>query len=91
MWWGQLLLCTAQLLFQVVYLSLHGLIVVSPLGYATAYLGVALARLSSMYASLSVPSIAQIWLRIQRIILSLRPNRLCLLRANLAWIFLVWT
>ena len=86
---GPPLLCTAQLLFQVVYLSLHGLIVVSPLGYATTYLGVALARLSSMYASLSISSIAWIWPRVRRIILPLRPNKFCLLRVSLAWIFLV--
>ena len=88
---GPPLLCMAQPLFQVVYLSLHGLTVVLPLGYATTYLGVALACLSSMYTSLSVPSIAHIWLRVRRIILPLRPNGFCPLRIDLAWTFLVWT
>ena len=73
-----------QPLFQVVYLSLHGLMVVLSLGYATTYLGVPLARLSSMHTSLSVPFIAQIWLKVKRITLLLRPNGFCPLGIDLA-------
>ena len=79
----------AQPLFQVVYLSLHGLKVVSPLGYAIAYLGVALARLGNMYTPLSIPFIALILLRVRRITLPLRPNGFCPLGIGLAWVFLV--
>ena len=77
----------SQLSFQVIYLSLHGLMVVSPLGYVTTYLGTTLAHLGSMYASLMIPSAA----RVGRIILLLRLNGFCLLRVNLVRILLVWT
>ena len=85
------MLCTVQRSFQVIYLSLHDLIVVSPSGYVTTYMGVALARLGSMYASLMISSIAWICPRVRRTILSLRPNRFCLLRVSLVGILLVWT
>ena len=76
-----------QLSFQVIYLSLHSLMIVSPLGYVTTYLGMTLARLGSMYASLMIPSVA--W--VGRIILPLRLNGFCLLRISLVGILLVWT
>ena len=85
------MLCTAQLSFQVIYLSLHGLMVVSPLGYVTTYLGMALARLGNMYASLMIPFVAWICSWVRRIILLLRPNRFYLLRVSLVGILLVWT
>ena len=78
---------TSQLSFQVIYLSLHGLMIVSPLGYVTTYLGMTLARLCSMYASLMIPSVA--W--VGRIILPLRLNGFLLLRVSLVRILLVWT
>ena len=77
----------SQLSFQVIYLSLHGLMVVSPLRYVTTYLGTTLARLGGMYASLMIPSVA--W--VGRIILPLRFNGFCLLRVSLVGILLVWT
>ena len=46
-----------QFLFQVIYLLLHDLIAVSSLGYATAHLGVAFARLGGIHTSLSIPFI----------------------------------
>ena len=82
-----LALRTSQLPFQVIYLSLHGLMTVSPLGYVTTYLGMTLARLGSMYASLTIPSTA--W--VGRVILSLGLNGFCLLRVNLVRILLMWT
>ena len=78
---------TSQLSFQVIYLSLHGLVIVSPLGYVTTYLGMTLARLGSMYASLMIHFVA--W--VGRIILPLRLNGFCLLRVSLVRILLVWT
>ena len=81
----------AQSLFQVVYLSLHGLTVILSLGYATAYLGMALVRLGSMHTPFSIPFIAPILLRVKKITLPLRPYGLCSLGICLAWVFLVWT
>ena len=43
---------------QVFYFSLHGLMIVSPSGCTTTYLGTTLAGLGSMYASFMIPSIA---------------------------------
>ena len=60
---------------------------VSPLGYVTTYLGVTLARLGSMHASLTILSTAQVG----RVILLLGLNGFCLLRASLVRILLVWT
>ena len=81
------MLRTSQLHFQVIYLSLHGLMTVSPLGYVTIYLGMTLARLGNMYASLTIPSTT--W--VGKIILPLELNRFCLLRVSLVRILLVWT
>ena len=78
---------TSQLSFQVVYLSLHGLMIVSPLGYMATYLGMTLARLGSMHTSLTVPSTA--W--VGKVTLSLGLNGFCLLRVSLERILLVWT
>ena len=80
------MLRTSQLPFQVIYLSLHGLMTVSPLGYVTIYLGMTLARLGNMYASLTIPSTA--W--VGKNILPLGLNRFCLLRVSLVRILLVW-
>ena len=84
-------MCMAQSPFQVIDLSLHGLTIVLSLGYATAYLGMALARLGSMHTPFSIPFIAPIWLKVRKITLPLRPYGFCSLGIYLAWVFLVWT
>ena len=61
--------------------------IVLPLGYVTTYLGITLARLGSMYAPLTIPSVA--W--VGRIILLLRLNGFYLLRVSLVRILLVCT
>ena len=81
----------AQSLFQVVYLSLHGLTIVLSLGYATIYLGMALAHLGSMHTPLLIPFIAPILLRVRKITLPLKPDGFFLVGIGLAWVFLVWT
>ena len=60
---------------------------ISPLGYVTTYLGVTLAHLGSMHASLTIPFAA--W--VGRVILPLGLNGFCLLRVSLVRILLVWT
>ena len=83
----------AQFLFQVIYLLLHGLVVVLSLGYATAHLGVAFTRLGGILTPLSIPFIPLIlfMFRARRITLSLGPYGFCPLGTCLAWVFLVWT
>ena len=88
---GLPLLCMAQSLFQVIYLSLHGLTVVLSLGYATAYLGMALAHLGIIHTPILIPFIAPILLKVKKITLPLRPYGFCLLGVCLTWVFLVWS
>ena len=87
------LLRTAQFLFQVIYLLLHDLIVVSSLGYATAHLGVAFARLGGIHAPLLIPFILLILFMIRaiKITLLLGSYGFCSLGTCLAQVFLVWT
>ena len=79
--------------FQVIYLLLHGLVAVLSLGYVTAHLGVAFARLGSIHTPLLIPFIPLIlfMFRAKRITLSLGPYGFYLLGTCLAWVFLVWS
>ena len=62
-----------QFLFQVIYLLLHGLVIVLSLEYATAHLGMAFARPGGMHTPLSIPLILLIlfMFRARKITLSL--------------------
>ena len=51
------LLCMAQLSFQVIYLSLHGLFIILSLGYVTAHTRMAFVSLGGVYAPLSKSSV----------------------------------
>ena len=79
--------------FQVIYLLLHGLVAVLSLGYATAHLGVAFARLGSIHTPFSIPFILLILFtfRVRKITLLLGFYEFCSLGIPLAWVFLVWT
>ena len=63
----------AQLSLQVVYLLLHGLLIILALGYVTAHTRVASASLSGVHTSLSKPSIffISITLRVGKVTLLL--------------------
>ena len=50
-------LCKAQLSLQVIYFSLHDLLIILSLGYVTTHTGMASASLSGVYAPLSKPFI----------------------------------
>ena len=50
-------LCKAQLSFQVIYLSLHGLFVIPSLGYVISHMRMASASLCGVYASFPKPSV----------------------------------
>ena len=82
-----------QFLFQVIYLLLYGLVIVSPLGYVTAHMGVAFARLVGIHTPLSIPFVLLIlfMLRARKITLLLGSYGFCPLGICLAWVFLVWT
>ena len=82
-----------QFLFQVIYLLLHGLVVVLSLGYVIAHLGVAFARLGDIHTPFSIPFILLIlfMFRARKITLSLGSYGFCPLGICLEWVFLVWT
>ena len=73
----------AQLSLQVVYLLLHGLLIILALGYVTAHTRVASASLSGVHTSLSKPSIFFISItpRVGKVALLLGPSRLRLMGA----------
>ena len=79
--------------FQVIYLLLHGLVAVLSLGYVTAHLGVAFARLGGIHTPFLIPFILLIlfMFRARKITLSLGSYGFCLLGICLEWVFLVWT
>ena len=76
----------AQFLFQVIYLLLHGLVVVLSLGYATTHLGVAFTRLGGIHTPLSIPFILMIFFmfRARKITLLLGSYGFCPLGTYLA-------
>ena len=63
----------AQLSLQVVYLLLHGLLIILALGYVTAHTRMVFASLSGIHTSLSKPSILfiSITLRVGKVTLLL--------------------
>ena len=73
----------AQLSLQVVYLLLHGLLIILALGYVTAHTRVASASLSGVHTSLSKPSILfiSITLRVGKVTLLLGSSRFRLMGA----------
>ena len=73
----------AQLSLQVVYLSLHGLLIILALGYMTAHTRVASASLIDVHTSLLKPSIRfiSITLRFGKVTLLLGSSRFKLMRA----------
>ena len=78
-------LCMAQLSLQVVYLSLHGLLIILALRYVTAHTRVASASLSGVRTSFSKPSILfiSITLRVGKVTQLLGSNRFRLIGACL--------
>ena len=76
-------MCKVQLSLQVIYFSLHGLFVISSLGYVTAHTGMASASLSGVYVPLPKPSVLFIpaMLRVCEITLLLGSGQLGLMGA----------
>ena len=70
-------LCMAQLSLQVVYLLLHGLLIILALGYVTVHTRVASTSLSGVRTSLSKSSIffISITLRVGKVTLLLGSSR----------------
>ena len=85
---GDHLLCARRnFFFQVIYLLLYDLVVVLSLGYTTAHLGVAFARLGGIHAPLSIPFILLILfvIRASKITLSLGSYGFYPLGSCLVW------
>ena len=73
----------AQLSLQVIYLSLHGLLIILALGYVIAHTRVASASMSDVHISLSKPSILfiLITLKVGKVTLLLGSSRFRLMGA----------
>ena len=73
-----------QLSLQVIYFSLHGLFIISSLGYVTAHTGMASASLSGVYAPLLKPFVlfVSIMLKVWEVALLLGFSRLGLMGAR---------
>ena len=78
-------LCVVHLSFQVVYLSLHGLLIILALGYVAAHMRMAFTSLSGVRTSLSKPSILfiSITLRVGKVTLLLGSSWFRLMGAYL--------
>ena len=79
-------LCKAQLSLQVIYLSLHGLLVIPSLGHVTTHTGMASAGLRGVYASFSKPFVLfiSITLRVRKVDLLLGSSQLRLMEIGRA-------
>ena len=76
-------LCMAQFSLQVVYLSLHGLVVILSLGYMVAHTRMTSASLSGVYTPLSKPFVLfiSITLKVRKVDLLLGSSQLRLMGA----------
>ena len=76
-------LCMAQFSLQVVYLSLHGLVVILSLGYMVAHTRMTSASLSGVYTPISKPFVLfiSITLKVRKVDLLLGSSRLRLMGA----------
>ena len=87
-------LCMAQLSLQVVYLSLHDLLIILALGYMIAHTRVASSSLSGVRTSLSKPSILfiSITLKVGKVTLLLGSSQFRLMGAcsMRAWSYHAW-
>ena len=80
-----LLLCSMELLLQVINLLLHGFIIISPVGDVASLLKMASICMGGMYtAFLGVFSISFMF-KIEEIILLMNVRRFCLMQTCLMW------
>ena len=82
---GSPLLCSMELLFQVINLSLHGFIIISPMGEVASPSKTASIGMGGMYITFLMFSLISITFEIEEIILLMKVRRFCLMRTCLMW------
>ena len=82
---GLLLLCSKELLLQVINLSLHGFIIISPVGDVASLSKVASTCMGGMYTAFSIFFQISFTFEIEEIILLMKVHRFCLMRTCWMW------
>ena len=82
---GSFLLCSTELLLQIINLLLHGFIIVSLMGYVSFPSKIASIRVDGMHAAFLIVLTIFFTFKIEKLILLTNINRFCLMRACLMW------
>ena len=82
---GSLLLCSMELLLQVINLSLHGFIIISPVGDVASPSKTASTCMGGMYTALLIVFPISFTFKIEEIILLMNVRRFRLMRICLMW------
>ena len=77
---GSPLLCSMELLIQVINLSLHGFIIISPVGDVASLSKAASTCMGGMYTAFSIFFPISFTFEIEEIILLMKVHRFCLMR-----------
>ena len=82
---GSLLLCSTELLLQVINLSLHGFIIISLVGYVTFPLKTASTCVDGMYTAFLIGLLISFTFKVEEIIRLMNICGLCLMQTCLIW------
>ena len=82
---GSPLLCSMELLIQVINLSLHGFIIISPVGDVASLSKAASTCMGGMYTAFSIFFPISFTFEIEEIILLMKVHRFCLMRTCWMW------
>ena len=82
---GSLLLCSMELPLQVINLSLHGFIIISPVGDVVSHLKTASTCMGGMYTTFLIVFPISFTFKIKEIILLMNVRRFRLMRTCLMW------
>ena len=82
---GSFLLCSTELLLQIINLLLHGFIIVSLMGYVSFPLKIASIRVDGMHTAFLIVLTISFTFKIEKLILLTNISRFCLIRACLMW------
>ena len=82
---GLFLLCSMELLLQIINLLLHGFIIVSIIGYVSSPSKTASIRVDGMHTVFLIVLTISFTFKIEKLILLTNISRFCLMRACLMW------
>ena len=82
---GSFLLCSTELLLQIINLLLHGFIIVSLMGYVSFPLKITSIRVDGMHTAFLIVLTISFTFKIEKLILLTNISRFCLIRACLMW------